>query len=225
MQSARPARVRPRGVPERSPMHRRLWLSIAALAVGTSLLVAASMAGAASSGTQKSTSGVAKQGGTLRVNLSNTDFDYFDPALSYTQWTWQFTYLTDVKLLNFPDKAPPEGAKLVPEAAAGMPAVSNGGKTYTFTIKSGFKFYPGNQAVTAQSFADAINRNLNPAMNSPSVPFIKDVVGAQAVVDGKAKTASGVKVSGSKLIITLEKPAADFLSRISLPFFTAIPKG
>jgi len=196
-----------------------------ALAVGASLLVAASMAGAASSGTQKSTSGVAKQGGTLRVNLSDTDFDYFDPALSYTQWTWQFTYLTNVKLLNFPDKAPPEGAKLVPEAATAMPAVSNNGRTYTFTIKSGFKFYPGNQAVTAQSFADAFNRDLNPAMNSPSVPFIKDIVGAQAVVDGKAKTASGIKVSGNKLAITLERPAADFLARISLPFFTAIPKG
>jgi len=104
-------------------MHRRLWLSIAALAVGASLLVAASIAGAASSGTQKSTSGVAKQGGTLRVNLSNTDFDYFDPALSYTQWTHSFTYLTNYQLLNFPDKPAPEGAKIIPEAAASMPAV------------------------------------------------------------------------------------------------------
>ena len=40
-------------------------------------------------------------------------------------------------------------------------------------------------------------------MQSPAVPFISDIVGAQAVVDGKAKTASGVKVSGNKLIITL----------------------
>jgi peptide/nickel transport system substrate-binding protein len=207
-------------------MQKRLWFSIAALAIGASLLVAASLAGAASSSTQKSTSGVAKKGGTMRVNLSDTDFDYFDPALSYTQWTWEFTYLTNLKLLNFPDKPAPEGAKLQPEAAAGMPAVSNGGKTYTFTIKSGFKFSPpSNQPVTAQSFADAINRDLNPAMQSPAVPFIKDVVGADAVVAGKAKTASGVKVSGNKLIITLVKPGADFLARISLPFFTAIPKG
>ena len=62
--------------------------------------------------------------------------------------------------------------------------------------------------MTAQSFADAINRDLNPAMQSPAVPFISDIVGAQAVVDGKAKTASGVKVSGNKLIITLTKPGA-----------------
>jgi len=61
-------------------------------------------------------------------------------------------------------------------------------------------------------------------MNSPAVPFIKDIAGAQAVVDKKAKTASGVKVRGNKLIITLVKAAPDFVARISLPFFTAVPK-
>src|ERR671937_343535 len=90
--------------PERSPMHRKLFFSIAAIAVGVSLLVAASLAGAASSSTQKSTSGVAKKGGTMRINLSNTDFDYFDPALSYTQWTWTFKSLKNVTLLNLPEQ-------------------------------------------------------------------------------------------------------------------------
>jgi len=91
-------------------------------------------------------------------------------------------------------------------------------------VKPGEKFSPGNEPVTAKSFADAINRDLNPGMTSPAVPFIKDVVGAQAVVDGKAKTASGVKVSGNKLIIPLERPAPDFIARLTLSFFTAIPK-
>src|SRR5438093_5891919 len=205
--------------PERSPMKRKLWLSVAALAIGGSLLVAGAFAGSASSGTVKA----GKTGGVMRVNLSNTDFDYLDPALAYAQWSWQFTYLTNYKLLNFPDKAAPEGSKLQPEASAGLPVISNGGKTYTFTIKSGAKFNTG-EAVTAQSFANAINRDLNPGMQSPAVPFIADIVGAEAVVDGKAKTASGVKVSGNKLSITLIKPAADFLARITLPFFAAIPK-
>jgi len=204
-------------------MHKKLWFSVASLAAGVSLLVAASFAGAASSGTQRSDSQTARKGGTMRVNLSSTDFDYLDPALSYSQWTWQFTYLTNCKLLNFPDKPAPEGAKIVPEVAAGMPAVSAGGKKYVFTIRSGFKFNTG-EAVTAQSFADAINRNLNPGMQSPAVPFITDIVGAQAVVDGKAKKASGVTVSGNKLTITLTKPAPDFLARITLPFFAAVSK-
>ena len=53
----------------------------------------------------------------MRVDLSSTDFDYLDPALSYASWTWQFTYLTNYKLLNFPDKSAPEGGKLIPEGA------------------------------------------------------------------------------------------------------------
>lgn len=204
-------------------MQRKAWFSIAVAAIGASLLVAAGLAGAASSGTTAGVSGQAKQGGTLRVNLSNTDFDYLDPALSYSAWTWQFTYLTNCKLLNFPDKAAPEGSKVTPEVAAGMPQVGGGGKVYTFTVKPGFKFNTG-ETVTAANFAAAINRDLNPAMQSPAVPFITDIVGAQAVVDGKAKTASGVKVNGNKLTITLTKPAPDFIARITLPFFSAIPK-
>jgi len=196
-------------------MHRKLCLSIAALAIGASLLVAGAVAGPASSSPNAT-------GGVMRINLSNTDFDFLDPALSYASWAWQFTYMTNYKLLNFPDKAAPEGGKLAPEAA-GLPIVSNGGKTYVFTIKPGAKFNTG-ETVTAESFAHAINRVLNPQMQSPAVPFIIDIVGAQAVVDGKASKASGVKVSGSKLTINLTKPAADFLARITLPFFAAIPK-
>ncbi len=203
-------------------MTKKLLLSIAALAVGASLLVAAGFAGAASGSSKSPTGKAGKTGGTMRVNLSGTDFDFLDPALAYADWSWQFTYLMDYKLMNYPDTPAPDGAKLAPEAAD-FPVVSNGGKTYTFTIKPGVKFNTG-EAVTAQSFADAINRDLNPAMQSPAVAFIGDIVGAEDVVNGKAKTASGVKVRGNKLIITLVKPGADFLARITLPFFSAIPK-
>jgi len=43
------------------------------------------------------------------------------------------------------------------------------------------------------------------------------------VLGGKASTPSGVKVSGDALSVTLTKKAPDFLSRIAMPFFGAIP--
>ena len=135
-------------------------------------------------------------------------------------------YLTDCKLLNYPDKGAPQGTVLQPEAAD-FPVISKGGTVYTFTIKSnagGCKFNTG-EAVTAQSFADAINRDLNPSMQSPAVQFIGDIVGANDVSAGKATTASGVVANGNKLTITLTKPGADFLGRITMPFFAAIPHG
>ena len=205
-------------------MQRRLWLSIVAIAAGLSLLVAAGFAGAA-----KSASGVAgkagKTGGTLNVNLSATDFDFLDPALSYSSWTWQFTYLTNLKLLNYPDKPRPEGSQLVAEASA-LPTVSADGKTYTFTIKPGFKFNTG-EVVTAQSFADAIDRTLNPKMQSPGAQdiFLGAVVGYADMVGGKSTHLAGVTVKGAALTIKLATVDPAFLSKISLPFFAAIPKG
>ena len=65
-------------------------------------------------------------------------------------------------------------------------SISRDGKTYTFTIKPGFRFSNG-QPVTARSFVDAFNRFANPRMQSTGVAFLDIVQGAQAVIDGKAQ--------------------------------------
>src|SRR5712691_4480937 len=114
-------------------MTKKLWLSIAALAIGAGLLVAAGFASPASSKNAVSSSKVAKTGGTLRINLVS-DTDYVDPALAYYQISWQFEYATCAKLLNYPDKDAPAGSQLVADAATGLPRVSSDGKTYTFTV-------------------------------------------------------------------------------------------
>ena len=78
-------------------------------------------------------------------------------------------YATCAKLLNYPDKAGLAGSELVPEVAQSLPARSADGKTYTFTIRSGFRFSPpSTERVTAQTFKHAIERTLNPAMKSPA---------------------------------------------------------
>jgi ABC-type oligopeptide transport system substrate-binding subunit len=204
-------------------MTRKVWLGVAMAATGITLLVAAGFAAGA---TSRATTSHSKTGLAMNLDMSNSDFDYLDPALAYLNVSWQMRYLTDCKLLNYPDKPAPQGTVLQPDAAD-FPVISNGGKVYTFTIKSdagGCKFNTG-EAVTAQSFADAINRDLNPTMQSPAVQFLGDVVGANDVAAGKGTTASGVVVRGNKLVITLTKASADFLGRITMPFFAAIPKG
>jgi peptide/nickel transport system substrate-binding protein len=201
-------------------MRRKLWLSIAMFVIGTGLLVAAGTASGAGKAA-KSSSG-AKAGGTLRVNLSATDVDFTDPALSYFAPAWQLEYATCMKLLNYPDANPPRGSQIVPEAATGFPRISSNGKVYTFTIRSGIKFNTG-ATLTAANFAAAFNRDLNPAMQSPAAQFISDIVGAENVLKGKAKTAAGVKAKGNTLTITLTKSAPDFTARLAMPFFCAIP--
>jgi len=195
----------------------KIWLSTALLAVGGSLLLASGFASPASSATER-----ASAGGTLNVDLT-TDVDYTDPALDYLSTGWELEYATGLKLLNYPDKNGAAGAQLQPEAAAGFPKVSNNGRTYDFTVKAGFTKFANGQPVTAANFAFVLNRNASPKMQSPSTPFLQDIVGAQAVIDGKASSISGVKVRGNHLIITLNQPAPDFLARIAMPFFIALP--
>ena len=62
--------------------------------------------------------------------------------------------------------------------------------------------------MTAKSFVDMFNRNANPKLQSPSQPFMDVIVGASAVIDGKASTISGVKAVGNKLTIALTQPGA-----------------
>jgi len=196
------------------------------LVVGVSLFVAAGMASPASSSSTKAGKSALKKGGTLRVNFPASDIDDVDPSLAYGTVTWHIEYSTALKLVNYPDAGAPKGSRLIPEGASSY-RVSNSGKTYTFTIRPGFKFSNG-APVTAKNYAFAINRAAYKDLQSPAFAFIADttatnIIGAQDVRDGKAATMRGVKAKGSKLTINLTKPDATFLAKISMPFFQAMP--
>jgi len=188
------------------------------------MLVFVAVAGAAPSKT-------AKTGGTLNFNFSGSDFDSTDPSIAYGVQSWQLEYSTALKLYNYPDKPKPLGGKIQPEGAAGFPVISKNGKTYTITVKSGYKFSDG-KAVTAANYAFAINRALNKDMSSPAAAFIDTldannkqiggIVGANAVVTGAASKASGVVVKGNKLIIKLISPDGGMLAKLGMPFFQAL---
>jgi peptide/nickel transport system substrate-binding protein len=124
--------------------------------------------------------------------------------------------------MNYPDKPLPAGARLIPEVAVGYPRVSAGGKTYTFTLRKGFRFSDGTP-VQASAFAHAIHRTIAPEMNSPGYVYSRFVVGAAAVRAGKSASASGVSASGNRLVIRLTRPVLDFPAQLTTPFFCAVP--
>jgi len=191
-------------------------------AAGAGCLMAAAFASPASSNSLRPAAGVQKKGGTMNLNFGGSDVDFSDPALAYGVQSWQIEYVTCAMLLSYPDKPAPQGSKLIPEVAAALPTVSKDGKTYTFTVKNTYKFNTG-APVTAANFAYAINRDLNPKMQSPAVAFIGNIVGADAVTAGKAATASGVTVKGNKLTIKLTQPDGGLLAKMATPFMCAIP--
>jgi DNA-binding SARP family transcriptional activator/ABC-type oligopeptide transport system substrate-binding subunit len=156
-----------------------------------------------------------------------------EPALNTNPGAIQIGYATCALLLNYPDKPGPEGWQLRPEVAASMPAVSPDGRTYTFTVRPGYKFSPpSNQPVTAETFRYSIERalspkltkhSLSPAQNAPGPRFVDDIEGEKAFRRGRAEHISGLRASGDTLSITLTKPSPDFLERLALPFFCPVP--
>jgi ABC-type oligopeptide transport system substrate-binding subunit len=117
-----------------------------------------------------------------------------------------------------------EQLKVQPDGASSW-KVSADSTIYTFTIRDGLKFADGTP-VTAGDFAYSINRALSPETASYGAPFqLGHIVGAQAVVDGKAKEATGVKVINDQTLeISLDGPLAYFLAQLTYPYTYAVPR-
>ena len=162
---------------------------------------------------------------TLHVETA-VDVDFLDPALAYVVPSWQFLYPTCANLLRYPDRAGPEGPSLEPELAAAIPRPTDGGRTYTFRLRRGFRFSPpSGEAVTPQAVRSSIERAMHPRMASPGAAYLADLAGASAYAAGKARHVSGITVTRNTITFRLTGASSDFLDRISLPFFCVLPVG
>jgi ABC-type transport system substrate-binding protein len=174
------------------------------------------------------------RGAVLRVGFSTIWFDVTDPALAAVpgikNWATeqQLQNATCARLLRYHAAPAPLHWRLVPEVAGTEPAVSQDGRTYTFRIRSGFRFSPpSNQRVTAQTFKYSIERALSPNLGArpAAMQLASDIVGVRAYGAGNARHISGVTARGDTLAITLAHPAADLPDRIAAPQFCPVPIG
>jgi YVTN family beta-propeller protein len=167
---------------------------------------------------------VETSGGTARLTAEY--IDVVNPALVGTFWSYQLLAATSACLLNFPDKPAPAGLKLIPEVAEAYPTRSADFKSYTFTIRKGFRFSPpSGEPVTAQTFKNAIERTLSPAMKSwvRDAGYLRDVVGTGAYESGRAAHISGIVARGNRLTLHLSAPLPDLPFRLTLTNFCAVP--
>jgi peptide/nickel transport system substrate-binding protein len=162
----------------------------------------------------------------LRINLQDT-LEAVDPAMiGFQLAALQLSYATCANLVNYPDGPWPVDQQPVPEVAAGPPTISADGKTYTFKLQTGFRFSNASkEPVTAETFKHAVERELAPSVDR-GLGFAYDIVGAEEYNAGHASSISGIRVGKKKeLIFQLERPSGDFLARLALPFFCAVPLG
>ena len=151
--------------------------------------------------------------------------DGFDMARNqnyYSGWVADAIFET---LLTYDYLARP--AKLVPNTAEAMPTIADNGKKLTFRIKRSIYFTPdpafgGQQReLTAQDYAYAIKRLIDPANRSPSAGFVEgkivglDALAAKAKKNGRfdydAPVAGLQTPDRYTLIIRLNRPDPNFL--------------
>ena len=171
----------------------------------------------------------ALKGAVARLVVPIYSFDPSDPALARDPFALQAEQATLAGLLNYPDAPAPAGLRLQPEIAAAMPALTPDRRTYTFTIRPGYRFSPpSGEPVTAESFRRGIEHALSPALGDRAPRrrgCSATCVGARAYHAGRAPRIRGVRVHGATLEITLTRPSPDFLKRLSLPYFAPLPAG
>ena len=151
-----------------------------------------------------------------------------DPSLGPAGFDFvqrQFGYATCGTLLGYRDVEGDAGKRVVPELATAMPTVNDGGRTYTFQVRSGYRFSPpSNEAVTAQSFRRAIERIYSPKLFPHTDLGQVDVIaGSAAYRAGKTAQISGVSAHGNTLTIRLVRAVPEFPRIIATAPFCAVP--
>ena len=108
--------------------------------------------------------------GVLRM-LRQRPFASLDPPLAsfLDADQQQLLCATCAGLLMPADRPGAQGDRLVPDAAQVFPIVSRDGRTYTFTVRRGFRFSPPSSTpLTADTFKDTIERALSPRVGGTS---------------------------------------------------------
>lgn len=183
-------------------------------------------------------SGSPKTGGTLNM-LGQGDVDFMDYNVSY----YTIGYLGQrpwIRGLYANPAIPGKTTTVAPDLATALPTVSNGGKTYSVTIRTGAMWdsTPARQ-VTAADALLGLKRSCNPAQPFGGLPDFEGlIVGYQDFCNGFAKAKptvagikayingnqiSGVKASGQTITYTLVHPASYFPSMLTLDAFNPAP--
>jgi peptide/nickel transport system substrate-binding protein len=163
--------------------------------------------------------------GTLRV-ISSSDADTLDPGMAYFVLDLALFRGMVRELYSFDTRAEGERSlQPVPDLADGPYQLSEDGRTYTFKIRKGVRYAPPvDREVLAKDFVYAIERQLDPEHRSPN-PYSRLIKGVDDFAAGKAKQISGLRAEGDHTLhITLDRPASDFPSLLTLPFFSPVPE-
>ncbi|MEV7417809.1 ABC transporter substrate-binding protein [Streptomyces sp. NPDC089919] len=170
-----------------------------------------------------------KKGGELKL-WSPQDVDYLDPARAYYGFVWNLQRLYVRQLLAYDSKPGAAGTKLVPDLAAALPELSNGGKTYTLKLKDGVKFEDGTP-ITSKDIKYGIERVFAQDVLSGGPTYLIDVLDQGQKYPGPYKDKAADKLGlksvqtpdDKTIVFNLAKPNSDFSYLLAMPSSSPVP--
>ena len=166
------------------------------------------------------------RGGTLRLLHSRPIS--IDPALQLDLFPLQSDGLTRDGLVTYNHASGPAGIRLVPDLAISVPASTDGGRTYTFRLRTGIRYSDG-RPVRAADFRRALARVFN--LQSGGRDLFGDIVGADAcmaVTASSCDLSRGIVTDERSRIVTfhLRSPDPSFLDNLTVGgLVTPVPLG
>ena len=128
-------------------------------------------------------------------------------------------------LVGYDHVAGAAGYRLVPDLAETVPAPTDGGLVYRFTLRRGVRFGPPvRRAVTSSDIRYAIERLARPSSGAQYAWRLTMIAGYDAYRAGRARSISGIATPDARTIVfRLTRPTADFPHRLTLPATAPIP--
>ncbi len=172
------------------------FLAVGLLALASAAVLAAcgssSSSSSASSSSSSSTtaSTTPKTGGTVTL-LMGVAPQSLDPQMDYTTQGAEINWLVYTGLTTYAHANGTAGTAVIPGLCTALPVISDGGKTYTCTLRKGLMFSNG-KPVEASDFTYAVERAIKIPWGGSGSFITPVIVGGTAYSTGKAKTISGI---------------------------------
>ncbi len=195
---------------------------MAVVAAGAAIALAAC---GSSSSSSSSSSGTAKKGGTITL-LMGTAPDSLDPGFGYTTQAAEPDWLAYTGLTTYAHANGTAGTVLIPGLATGLPAITDGGKTYSVTLRKGL-VYSNGKPVKASDFTYTVERAIKIPWGGSGQFITAQIVGATAFSKGSAKTISGITTNDAtgQITVHLNAPYGAFDNVLAFPSLGLVPTG
>lgn len=178
----------------------------------------------------------AQTGGTLRI-VGTADVDHVDPQSAALVSTNNLLRAISRQLISY-QASTDEAERITAQGdlATEVPEPTNGGLTYTFTLREGANFDApsGARQITSADVARGFEKLCNPVIPAASLSYFETLIAGMAdycagfrevepTAEAMKEYMESTDISGldasdpASLAVTLTEPAGDFIYMVSLP--------